>query len=175
MTRYIYYFVLAVRLIFAPLIFVWPFISVIISFLLDLIDGDIAAYAVSEKNYQIIDKTVDFWVYTFEMIYAWINFQDFRLLLLALLLWRLVGMVLFYMTSNRRLFIVFGNYFENIFYLIFFGVTVPALNWLVHNGNVYYFAVIAVSIVKFFQEWFVHVAELSVREDVFKSKRKWRH
>lgn len=175
MTRYLYYFILVVRLIIAPLIFVWPLTSVIISFLLDLIDGDIAVYAVSREQYQIIDKTVDFWVYIFEMIYIWINFQDFKLLLLALFLWRFTGMVLFYLTSNRRLFIVFGNYFENVFYLVFFGLTFPAFNWLIRDTNVYYFAIIAVSILKFFEEWFIHVAQLSVREDFFKSKRKWHH
>ena len=161
----VYYLVLLVRVIFAPLIFIWPATSVIVSFLLDVVDGDIAPYTVSKERYQIIDKTIDSWVYIFEMIYAWINFEQFKFLLLGLFLWRMLGMILFYITSNRRIFVVFGNYFENVFFVIFFGFTKPP---------VFYFAVVFVSLIKFFQEWFIHVADLSVREDVFKLKRNWK-
>lgn len=98
------------------------------------------------------------------MIYAWINFRDFRLFLLALLLWRFIGMVVFYITKNRRYFIIFGNYFENAFYVIFF-------NFIVIN---FVFTLITVFAFKLFQEWFIHVADLSVREDIFKKKRNWK-
>lgn len=161
----VYYFLLLIRLTLAPLIFIWPTITVILSFLLDAIDGDIAAHYVSKDRYQTIDKTVDFWVYIFEMTYAWVNFEQFKFLLLGLFLWRLAGMILFYITSNRRLFIVFGNYFESVFFVIFFGFTKPP---------VFYFAIVLVSLIKLFQEWFIHVADLSVREDIFKLKRTWK-
>lgn len=161
----VYYLVLLVRLILAPLIFIWPATSVIVSFLLDAVDGDIAASAVSKERYQAIDKTVDFWVYIFEMSYAWINFDEFKLLLLGLFIWRLAGLILFYVTANRRLFIIFGNYFENVFFVIFFGFT---------KAPFFYFAVAVASLIKFFQEWFIHIADLSVIEDIFKIKRRWK-
>ncbi len=161
-----YYLILAVRIILAPFIFVWPTVTVILSFLLDVIDGDFAVSVVSKRQYRSIDKAVDFWVCVFEMAYAWIYFGQFKFFLLALFLWRLVGLLLFYITQNQRLFVIFGNYFENVFFVVFFGFTTPP---------VFYFAVVLVTLIKFVQEWFIHVAELSVREDIFKMKRAWKN
>ncbi|KKQ24776.1 MAG: hypothetical protein US40_C0001G0029 [Candidatus Roizmanbacteria bacterium GW2011_GWC2_37_13] len=162
--RYLYILIIFLRILFALLIFRLPQLSVIVSFFLDVVDGDFAPSAITKKQYQFVDKTVDFFVYIFEMIYAWINFRDFRLFLLALLLWRFIGMVVFYITKNRRYFIIFGNYFENAFYVIFF-------NFIVIN---FVFTLITVFAFKLFQEWFIHVADLSVREDIFKKKRNWK-
>ena len=163
MYKFLYIFVVILRIIFAPLIFVWPLLSVIVSFFLDLIDADFAHYTITKDQYEAIDKVLDFWVYIFEMIYAWYNFSNFKWFLLALFIWRLIGMIVFYVTKNRKYFIIFENFFENIVFVIFFKIIIV---------NIPVTFVIAF-IVKVFTEWFIHVADLSVRENIFKSKRKW--
>ena len=163
MYKFLYIFVVILRIIFAPLIFVWPLLSVIVSFFLDLIDADLAHYTITKDQYEINDKALDFWVYIFEMIYAWQNFSDFKWLLLVLFTWRFIGMIVFYITNNRKYFIIFENFFENIFFVLFFKIQIV---------NIYITFILAFMI-KIFTEWFIHYADLSVREDIFKSKRKW--
>lgn len=162
----LYWLTILVRLIFGPLILIWPFPSIIVSFFLDVVDGDLAPRAVTKKKYQIIDKTTDTWVYVFEMILGWQMFPVFKYLLLFLFIWRLVGIVLFSFTKKSRVFFIFGNYFENIFYVLFFQNYLPKI-------NIYYLFVL-VTLIKIFQEWFIHIAKLSFMEDIIGKKRKWR-
>lgn len=171
---FLYIFVLFLRVIFSPLILIWPFISVIVSFSLDLVDGDFAAPVVTKAQYQLIDKTVDYWVYIFEMVYSWIYLPSFKWFLLALFIWRTIGTLIFYITSKRKLFIIFGNYFENAFFIFFFAKIFPNLRFLVENRVALVVSLIAVFSIKAFQEWFIHIADLSVREDIFKNKRSWK-
>lgn len=164
LNRFYYYFIILLRIIFAPLILLWPLLSIIVSFFLDLIDADFAHYTVTRNQYQLIDKSLDFWVYIFEMVYAWYNFPDYKWLLLALFLWRLIGMIVYLVTKKRKYFIIFGNFFENIFYVLYFKVVVIDIP----------VTFTIAFLIKVFTEWFIHVADLSVREDFFKSKRKWK-
>ncbi|MCL4364231.1 hypothetical protein M1328_03270 [Patescibacteria group bacterium] len=162
----LYWLIILVRVLFAPLILIWPTTAIIVSFSLDLFDGDLAPLAVSKKQYQEIDKAADFWVYIFEMILGWQMFPAFRIFLLFLFAWRLIGTVIFYATGERHLFLVFGNYFENAFFVIFFRNYLPKI-----NINILFALAFAV---KAFQEWFLHVAKLSFREDILGKKRNWK-
>ncbi|PIP62556.1 hypothetical protein COW98_03360 [Candidatus Roizmanbacteria bacterium CG22_combo_CG10-13_8_21_14_all_35_9] len=165
--KYLYYLIIFLRILSAPLILIWPTTAIILSFSLDVIDADFAHYVVSKKQYQIIDKALDFWVFLYEMILAWQLFPVFRNFLLFLFLWRMIGTLIFYFTGERKLFLIFANYFENAFFVIFFRNYIPKINL--------YFLIGISFIIKLFQEWFIHVADLSVREDILKSKRKWRN
>jgi hypothetical protein len=160
-----YSFIIALRIIFAPLILVWPLQSIIVSFLLDVFDADVAHHKVSKKQYQVIDKILDSWVFLFELLLAWKLFPDFQLILLALFIWRMVGTIFFFINGYRWIFVIFGNYFENVFFVLYFKNFLP--NIKLETLLVFSF------IVKIIQEWFIHVAELSIREDLFHSKRKW--
>lgn len=162
--KYSYYLIIVLRILVAPLILIWPLQSIILSFFLDLIDGDLAPYAVTKINYQKIDKLLDFWVYIFELIFAWSAFPDYRILLLSLILWKLAGLIIFFLSGQRWIFIIFGNYFEAVFFVLFFKIVFI---------NIPVTFLIAI-LIKVFIEWFIHVANLSVREDILKSKRKWR-
>jgi len=169
----IYYLILALRFLFAPLILIWPVNTVIVSFFLDVIDGDFAPFSVSQKKYQELDKIFDYWVYIFEMAYAWIHLSDYKILLLALLVWRTIGHIIFHFRQNRSIFLIFGNYFENVFFLVFFADHFSSLKFILEERGVFAFSLAAVLIIKVFNEWFTHIAQLSIRENIFKSKRRW--
>lgn len=160
----LYYLAILLRIAFAPLILIWPLQAIIVSFLLDLFDADFAHYIVSKKQYQLIDKVLDTWVYIFELILAWRLFPDFKLLLLLLFIWRLIGVILFFFNSYRWLFVIFGNYFEIAFFVLYFKIVFININITLINAF----------LIKLFNEWFIHVADFSIRENFFRSKRKWR-
>lgn len=168
-----YYIVVFVRIVFAPLILVWPTLAIILSLFLDIIDADFAHHVITKKQYQIIDKLLDSWVYVFEMALAWTMLKDYRLFLLGLFVWRMAGLLLFLKFKKRSILLIFGNYFENVFFLLYFATVYKNLNVILSNNTYFYLAMAFIFISKAFQEWFIHVADLSIREDLFKSKRKW--
>ena len=173
MHKIFYFLVIGLRVLMAPIIFVWPVLSVILSLILDLVDADFAHHVVSKNEYQLIDKTLDFWVYIFEITYAWIHFPKYIFLLFILLVWRFIGMMIFYLANNRKIFIIFANHFESLFYLVFFATYFQSLNFLINSQRnlLIFFSILFV--LRVFLEWFIHVADLSVREDFFRKKRRW--
>lgn len=156
-----YYFIVFLRIISAPLIFVWPLPAIILSVFLDIIDGDLAAPVVTKKRYELVDKNLDLWWFVNIMIYALIKYPNYRIYLLILFSYRLIGQLIYYVSHNRKVLMLFPNFFEWIFYLIFFGIN-------------YYPFTLMVVLAKIFQEWFLHVADLSLKEIIFKKKRLWR-
>lgn len=167
MNKYLYFLIIFLRIVFAPLILIWPLQSIIVSFLLDVVDADFACFAISKHQYQIIDKILDTWVYIFELTLALKMFPNWNYFFILLFFWRLVGLIVFYFFKNRKIFLIFGNYFENAFFAFL-------LKYYFVEINLYYLLLIAF-IAKVFQEWFIHVAELSVMEDLFKKKRHWKN
>lgn len=166
-----YYFIFILRILVAPLIFIWPLLSIIVSFFLDLIDGDFAYKVVSKKLYQIIDKNLDLWWFINIMIYSYINYPDYKIYLLILFIYRVVGQLIYYVSGNRKILLLFPNFFEWVFFLIFLGKNYyPSII----TGQTFYLILLVIFFVKIFHEWFLHVANLSIREDFFKSKRNWR-
>lgn len=169
-----YYLIVLVRIVFAPLILVWPAPAIILSLFLDIIDADFAHHVITKKQYQIMDKILDSWVYIFELILAWTALPQYRYFLLALFIWRFIGLGVFLKYKNRNVLLIFGNYFENMFFLLYFAQEFKSLNFILENKTVFYTLTVFSFISKIFQEWFIHVADLSIREDFFKSKRKWK-
>ena len=166
-----YYFVVLLRILVAPLIFIWPLLSIIVSFFLDLIDADFAHKVVSKKLYQIIDKNLDLWWFINIMIYSYTNYPDYKIYLLILFIYRVLGQLIYYVSGNRGVFLFFPNFFEWVFFLIFLGKNYyPSII----AGQTFYLILLAIFFVKIFQEWFLHVADLSIREDFFGKKRSWK-
>lgn len=159
-----YYFIFILRILVAPLIFIWPLLSIIVSFFLDLIDGDFAYKVVSKKLYQIIDKNLDLWWFINIMIYSYINYPDYKIYLLILFIYRVVGQLIYYVSGNRKILLLFPNFFEWVFFLIFLGKNYyPSII----TGQTFYLILLVIFFVKIFHEWFLHVANLSIREDFF--------
>ncbi|MFA6390117.1 MAG: hypothetical protein WCX78_00055 [Patescibacteria group bacterium] len=159
------------RILTAPLIFVWPLISIILSVFLDLIDADFAHMVVSKKHYQLIDKNLDLWWFINIMIFSNINYPDYKIFLLILFIYRLIGQFVYYISRYRGILLFFPNFFEWVFILIFFGKNYFPL---ILQGTTYILILIVIFIVKIFQEWFFHIADLSIREDFLKIKRDWK-
>lgn len=165
--RFLYFFIILLRIIFGPLILVFPLPSIILSIFLDAIDAEFAHYVVSKKQYQLIDKLLDLWGYVFELIFALI-YLNYKIFLLFLFLWRMIGTVIFYLIKNRKIFFIFANYFENFFLVIFISKYFDVKT----NINLLFFIAF---LTKLFQEWFLHISQKSFREDILKIKRFWKN
>lgn len=166
-----YYFIFVLRIFTAPLIFIWPLPAIILSVFLDIIDADFAYTVISKDKYEQIDKNLDFWWFINIMGYSYINYPQYKLIIFILFIFRFIGQALFSITNKRIFLMYFPNFFEWIFFLIFFGTNYFS-NLI--NSNIIYVLVGVIVVVKILQEWFLHIADLSIREIVFKSKRNWR-
>ena len=167
-----YYFIVLLRILAAPLIFILPLQSIILSVFLDLFDAEFAHKVVSKKKYELIDKNIDLWFYINIMIYSYLNYPDYKVSLFILFIYRFIGQVIYYLGKNRRILLFFPNFFEGMFILIFLGKNYhPSII----TGQTFYLILFIIFIIKIFQEWFLHIADLSIREDFLKiKKRSWR-
>lgn len=174
MNKFLYYLIVILRILTAPLIFIWPFPSIILSFFLDIIDIELATRgALTLEKYERYDKALDLWWYFNVMIFSWFQLPNYRYILLILFIFRTVGEVVFFIKNDRRVFFLFPNFFENIFFLIFFSIYFKQLNFLLGREFIY-FSLSIMIITKIFQEWWVHIAQFSIPEYFFGKKRKWR-
>lgn len=125
--------------ILAPLsIFKFPLLATIISFTLDMADSPIYRFAgYTRKEYQPIDKTLDFYWYAVSFTFAWLANFPFLPLLAALLIIRLIGQVLFYTTKNEKYFIFFPNFYETMFILILLSTILEGLKFLTFPENIF--------------------------------------
>ena len=85
----------------------------------------------------------------------------------------MVGDIIFFLKNDRRIFIVFPNLFENVFYLIFFSLNYKQLNYLLDQDH-FLISLTLVILLKIFQEWWIHIAQISIPEDFFGNKRDWK-
>ena len=169
-----YYFLVIVRIILAPFILIYPAPAILLSLFLDIVDADFAHKIISRIKYQIYDKLIDSWVLFFELILSHLLWPQYNIMMTLLFVWRMIGLSIFLNTKKRKILLVFGNYFENIFFLLFFGTFIEPLNFLIENDLYFYLSLITVIVFKMLQEWFIHIADLSIRENVFGSKRSWK-
>jgi hypothetical protein len=107
--------VIFIRLAAAMSIIWYPFWGVLVSMLLDSFDWyvlrNFAKYSVT--MYHILDKNLDWIAYCIEILYAFGS--PWMPLLTVLLLYRLIGHILFLRTEKQRVLFVFGNYFDLAF------------------------------------------------------------
>lgn len=169
-----YVFIVILRIVSAPLIFVWPLLSIILSFFLDIIDIEFASRGVlTLKEYERFDKSLDLWWYTNAMVFSWLYLFEYRNFLLILFILRIIGDAIYFIKKNRRIFFIFPNFFENVFFLVFFSLSFKQLNFLL-DKKYFLISLLAVIIIKIFQEWWIHIAQISIPEDFFGKKRNWR-
>ena len=169
-----YYFVILLRILVAPLIFIWPLLAIILSFFLDVIDIEFASRKVlTLPEYEKYDKALDLWWYFNAMAFSWFYLPDYKFLLLILFIFRITGSIIFFLKNDRRIFFLFPSFFENIFFLIFFSLNFKQLNFLL-DKKYFLFSLSASILLKIFQEWWVHIAQISISEDFFGKKRQWK-
>lgn len=175
MNKFVYYLIVVLRIISAPLIFIWPLPAIILSFFLDFIDIEFASRKVlTLSEYERYDKALDSWWYLNVMIFSWFQLPSYKFILLILFIFRTIGEIIFFIKNDRRIFFLFPNFFENIFMLIFFSIYFQQLHFLLGKRFIF-FSLAIVVISKIFQEWWVHIAQISIPEHFFGKKRKWRN
>ena len=171
--KFSYFFIELLRLVFPVFIFSYPVYVIVATIFLDAIDGEFASQGVlSREKYQIVDKLMDNWWYIWVLFYSYFALNNFFILLLVLFIYRTIGLILFLLKKNRKIFMFFPNFFENAFFLFFFA-TIFSLESLIVGPNLYY-SLAVVFALKILQEYWVHILKKSLVEDVFKFKwRKW--
>jgi hypothetical protein len=168
-----YGIIVVLRIIVPLLIWFSPFLITVIAIFLDAIDVEFACRRVlTKKQYQDFDKALDYWWFTNAFVFAVISWPEYRILMLGLFLIRTVADVLFRLTKKRICYFYFPNFFENVFVLILVGRTFWQTQ-ILDKPTVFWSLFVLVCAVKLFQEWFIHVAQYSVEENVLKKKRAW--
>jgi hypothetical protein len=89
----------------------YPFPAVWGNYFLDVVDGDILlSLGVDDYLYQTIDKFADYWSYIFMLILGlrW----KIRRIIIILFAYRTIGQILFFLTRNELVFMLFQNFLE---------------------------------------------------------------
>lgn len=155
------------------LVFKDPVLGLFIVWFLDLIDGDIASLGVlTKKQYQEVDKALDFWWYTIALIWSFTYLPNYFTLLSSLFLLRLLGTVMFYVKHNKKVLFFFANYYENVLILLLLGTYAQKLSFLIEKPAYYYWMALAI-VFKIAQEYWLHIANLSIQENLLRRKRVW--
>jgi hypothetical protein len=168
-----YVFVELVRLVIPFYIFMFPLFTVIAEIFLDSIDGDLAAQGVlNNRDYEKVDKTMDTWWYIWLLAYSYIALGQYFIFLLMLFVYRIIGWMVFIRKDHRFLLMLFPNFFEYAFFLFFFAKIFSFQNLL--TGRPLYYSLAVIFTVKLLHEYWLHVKQKSLVEDVFKFKwRRW--
>ncbi len=124
-----------IRLVLPPLTFISPFLISFLCVLADLFDSFFYRNAgFTLKRYQLIDKSLDLYWYTFSLIYAYGHLQFFPFLL-VLYLFRLVGQIVFFIKKDHEVLLFFPNFFEFFFLLLIFVGKYRDLAYLISPNN----------------------------------------
>ena len=146
--------------------FIWQhaFITTCLVTFLDGIDGDLFRFATLSRKgkvYQKIDKILDFYWYTFILVYIWES--SLSSLFLAFWLFRFLGMTLFLIGKNRKILFFFPNLFENLFFAYIIAKTFPSFSFLLEKG---FFpkTLLIVFFSKMIQEYILHIKQFSFHD-----------
>jgi hypothetical protein len=155
-------YVIVVRLFAALIIFRLPLLGGILSVILDFGDLNfLEKYDPSSLvNYQLYDKMLDFFYLSLEMYVAfrWKNLLLKRALI-ALYIYRLIGTVLFEMTNDPFILVIFPNVFE-WFFLVVLCLGKLRVKDSLYSKKVVLTLVIVLFIPKVFHEYLLHVNKI---------------
>lgn len=162
------------RIILPLAIFRSPLFVVVAITFLDAIDVEFASRKVLTRNgYQRIDKCLDTWWYLVALSFSYFFLNQYFIFLAILFGFRIVGLFVFIIKEDRRVLFFTPNLFENAFFLFFLANHFPTLNFLIH-GTALYKSLLAVFILKMIQEYWIHIAQISIPEHIFGKKRLWK-
>lgn len=99
-----------IRIIFGPLIFYSVQLAAVLNFIVDLTDGEIYKRAgFLYKDYQTIDKILDYYWYMNIIFYMFITNNSNLLLFFLLFVYRTIGQVIYFITKNQNIFFYLSN------------------------------------------------------------------
>lgn len=162
--RKIYYMIAITRIASPFLIFVSPLVGGITNLLLDIGDGPVA-YRSKLKwgRYNLIDKLLDNWWYLIITLYMLSS--PLRFVFMGLLLYRLLALPIVHLTKNERLYIIFPNVLEWLFYLF---IIWPSSA----NSLAAFVFCLAISLIV---EWNTHIGKTSlIAKTIFRTNMKWK-
>lgn len=147
----------ALRLILGPGIFVSVWGVSIITFLTDLVDGEIFKRAGwTYTKYSICDKILDYYWYIFILAYVFLNNVPAREVFLILFLFRSLGQVLFLLTKKHLFLFLFPNIFEILFFFFLFTSIFPSLNPFMQFPKIIYLLLLITPLV-LIREYILHI------------------
>lgn len=148
-----------IRLVLPFFVFTFPFYATLNVFFWDMIDSIFYRQAkINKWIYEIIDKNLDFIWYIVSLVYAYLSGFPYIGIFVALLVFRLIGQILYFTTRNEKYFIYFPNLYENIFILLVFIRTFPGIG--INVGTIrFWLVVLVVELIKIVQEIVVHSRE----------------
>jgi hypothetical protein len=137
----------------------WPFLGGILAILIDLSDLLLmdALDLGGVPDYQSLDKWLDQFYLALFLVVAlrWTN--PARTIAIALYAYRFIGFVLFEITGERGLLLLFPNVFEFWFLLVAFVGDDHVADWSARRLGV---ALVVLTLLKEVQEWALHGARL---------------
>lgn len=148
-----------VRLLIPLSILRFPLIGILLAMLVDMYDWKFVSLATPEQYnfYQNWDKALDFYYQLF-IIFIVFRFKDeiAKKTAIFLFLYRIAGLLLFYVTQNRNFLLLFPNIFENfvIFYLLY--VFIAKKDILFTSKKILAIVLAVLTIPKIIHEYFQH-------------------
>jgi hypothetical protein len=160
------------RIMSISLLWVNLWVGYLVNLLLDAVDGDLfARIGVGRTWYQHWDKLIDLFFYVGLLVYAHGYFtQTFWLTYLTYtFVYRFIGLVLFFITRQEWLLMLFVNIFTEMFLIL---ALFPGLV-KVNDTFLTYTIIISSLLFGLLKEWWIHVARVDVTAKIFNIKRKW--
>lgn len=146
----------------------FPFYGLWGNYILDIVDGDILmGLGLTDKTYQTIDKFADLVSYVFMLLLGmrW----RIRKTIIVLFVYRLIGQVLFFLTGDERVFLLFQNFLEPlmlIYVLILFRKKSEEKAYAVYKKHRILIWTIVLAY-KLWNEWYLHLANIDLSLLIF--------
>lgn len=150
-------FIVPSLMLYNPFVFVWG------NYFLDVIDGDILlSLGMNDFTYQTIDKVADYFSYIIMLIVG-LRFR-IKKIVIWLFIYRTMGQLLFFLTRNELVFVVFQNFLEPLmmaYTLIIFrqGSEEKAFQTYIKHIKLIWGIILAY---KIWNEWYLHLANIDL-------------
>lgn len=163
MTFFLQILTVALKFVVPSLMLRYPFPAVWANYFLDVIDGDILlSLGLSDYTYQTIDKFADYYSYIFMLILGlrW----NIKKIIIILFAYRTIGQILFFVTRNELVFVLFQNFLEPLvmtYSLIIFIQGSEKKAFRVYKRHFILIWLIVIGY-KLWNEWYLHFANIDL-------------
>lgn len=153
-----------IRLLVPISIFRWPFWGSVAAIIADNLDVVILDFlrVTNFDPYNLVDKSLDTYIYLIQgyTVLAWKD-QKAKKIALFLLLYRIIGVIIYELTSIRELLFIFPNVF--VFFYLYFVFVTNILKKKPFKKSFHLVAVLIIlTVLKLAQEYILHVAQVPI-------------
>ena len=158
LTNPVFLILLVIRFILPFFIFCFPVATVLFSYFIDTVDGDLleSFVGLQRKTYQKYDKLLDSWWLIFIIVYIYFNNIPYSGWFLGLFLYRMIGVLLVMINGSEWLLFVFPNMFE-----MFFTIYLFFPQWLdceVGSFRTFLPLFVIITVIALVKEYWLHIA-----------------